>query len=1666
MKKKIVFKSMLTLMTVSILPFSNFGVFAQPSQSTSSPKTAVSGLSKALKLPSVFADDSTPTNETNSNGLVPTTSEPQKSVTAPARPAVATNPYTEAMAPSSFGYQSSINGLPNVASGQISVIAGTSSVFNATVSDANVQAALAYINANGSSSTDYVLFIGGSVTLSSTTTGNSGNAGSFSGLAGHAKSLTIVSNTADSLTSSTTAAASGNATITYNQSFYLGVPTVIRNATLAQSSDALYAQGNAFATTVGSSITGGPAIYGGNDGNSNLSSDTNIYLGAYGAGTWNIYGGDDTGSGSATLTGNTHVSIAGLNGPSINNLSGGNNTGGIINGNTSLSLTKFGGTVSNIYGAGVGSSSAYVKVNGNVATNINSSQSPSYGIVFGGALYGNITGTIYNTFMGGGGWSANPGHFIGGSYLGNIGTQGKTINAIQTTYDTSNFTTGYNGYFTGGRDTAAVSTSGTAYGNIYGNITNYVRASFSANAGTMYSVIGGDGPGTARLGTSVTGMPSAGFGGGNGNNITQSTTVAANDPASYDAKIQAASAAGNTGVTAIYGNIYTWEQGGYMADQGTGSGYIGYNRSGSYNGYVNGTTTIECGTLNADGTVGGNGAVSGSSSNTANVNSATAYPYSNDGTKQRGNNSVFEVASGGACLDGTDSYWHTGDSYTVQNNIVARWTYGGQYSGFQWGNANNILNAGIVSQLVGNNYGGAVQWGDSTAQMNGGELDRNITGASFGQMVLKGNAYAVVYGGLVNGIVSGLMTTNVGGYGIIQGNSTLDVYGGDFSGKQDTNIIGSTKSFSPGIFSDPGTHNRAYSGITGSTYTTIDLTGPTGPTFKLPTSTFITAGTPYGNNNGNIGSGSSSSENLTIITPKGNDVFNGATVYGDGCDQAWGSTTYNGNNVGSININIKADGATFGNAYATNAAYASSSGLLGNSTVSIGDGVTVTGNISAGSSSDNLTNTIVSKNSNTMKITLGDSTTGDQVLIKGKVSNFTDLQVAQNSSVIVAGGLLNGSSATANNHAATYSAFGNILLNNNATLGVSTTTSVISGGKLTAGRSAQLSSPYVNTAGLINFSDLAFNAGGGLTWTPTGTATAPTSTYSGAYWGQQKGFPVLTFNGGTANTGSGAYNITPGNFQGVDSANNYAFLGDYTQTQVTTPTGPTWIGYVVPGQIRVFNTADANAGTLGNWTHNLTGVTTGTPTPGTAMSAWSDTPAGTASNSIRIMYTMQYANSVNPAFNFASATGSYVQSRSASRYDGGVLNNYSSYSPNFTVNPDGSTTGGAVPNFSTNDYFTGNQQNGSNDQSTFGSYIIESAVTNNQSVLNVARNSIVNNTKATSLTVAQLEGILGVSGTGIVSDLKLSSPTLSTINSGIANANGGTYNSLPVKFTMDSATANANLVIVPDHATISADGQNALDVYDATLTGDEAHAITTDVNSITPNESAKPPVYANGVNYYTGFGNAGNVPLAITADGTVSTPTLSNKAALIAALQAIADSGTLTANYTFNGLTMNAVLTINVGYLEFTSAPANIDWGKLSVSPKELTAYPTYSGDASGATGTGQIIVTDTRTGSQATPWTLVVAASAPFAQNDGKGNNSLASYLMLNNGASKVNLTSANTLVHSETSKTPGVYNLNQNWGSASGQGIYLDVPVNGQHIGSYQGQLTWTLSSVPGNN
>lgn len=1661
MKKKIAFKTMLTVMTVSILPFSNLGLLAGQGQTSSKPN--LSKLSEAFKTPVASAVDVTPGN--NTTALTPTAGKAQSSINQPSRTPLPTNNVVDATAPTSFGYQASIAGKQGVTAGQIQVLDNGNPVFNASsVSDANVQAALNYISNNANPSDDFVLYIGGNVTLSAATTANTGAAGTFSGLAGKAKSLTIVSAAADSLSSPAGAAASGAATITLPSNVYLGTPTVFRNVTFAASNDNIFAQGNAFATTVGSWMTGGPNIYGGSD-SGNVSGDTNVYIGATGTGNWAIIGGSSSGG---NISGSTHVTVTQTS-TTILSASGGNAAGGTIGKDTNLDLSgNIAAQVTNIYGGGIGTSSNPVTVGGNVTTVVKStSGSARYQLYQGGVINGNIAGSIYNSLSGSGGWTGNSSNingsqtvfsnYNGGSFQGNIGTSGKG-NVISNSYDTSAFSTGQ-ALFTGGNAgtaasySVAQSTSTAATGITNANIVNYVKSAFTTGtAGAVYGVVGGNGHDSMKISPSQQGLGSS-----TDTNYGPNAATAASWAQTPASTVVAA--ARQITSNAIYGNVYTWLQSGAMSTT-SGGGYNdwdGFAYGGSSNGYLEGTSVLEAGTANADNSVGGSGVVYGTAMSsgpeaTLAAQGTLAYGKSDTSTA---NSSGWDLWGGGGTVwTYRSAFLQNGDSYLIHNNDVARWTYGGQSNGNQVGNSYNILNGGIVDTLEGGGYTATTKWGSTAAQVNMGQVNWFLSGGSWGDLYNTGNATVNVYNGYINAIAGG----NYGQAGTetIAGNSTVNVYGGDFSGSP---RIG-TKQLAGGPF------YNGLSAILGDTTLNLDLTGPTGNTFQFPSgNTYLSGSTGYQNGYGTVGASSDNSVNLIIKANAATATkLASATIYGDGSN---GATV----NSGTVNITIDAPGATVGNVYASYRSNISSNAIYKDVNTTIGEGSTIAGNVYNSSSGDNYTSAIANNaNSGTSTLTLGDGSapaTNNSINITGKVANFTSAKLNPGVTAMIAGGLLNGASATAANHAATYSQSGSLTLGDNSTLGVSTTSSVISGSKLTVGKNVQITSPYVNTVGLMNFSDLDMSANGaGLTWIPTGTASAPTSSFVGAYWGTQKGFPVLTFNGGNAATKSGAANITPGNFQGVDAAKNYAFLGDYTYASQSSPSNPSWIAYVVPGQIRVFNTADANGATLGNWTHNLSGVTTGTPVAGNTMQAWADTAAGTASNSIRVMYVMQYTSNVNPAFQFQAANGSYVQSRAVSAYNGTVLNSYSSYNPSFSVNHDGSVTGGATAGFTTNDYFTGNQQDGSNDQNVFGSYIIESAITSNQSKLNVGNNIIVNESKAKSLTAPQIEGLMAITGTGIPTNLQLSSPALSAINGGIAGNNFGSYNSLPVSFRMNSATANGNLVIVTDHAKISADGQNALDVYDATLTGDQAHAIQGDVNTNTPDETAQPPVYANGLNFYTGINNQGVPPLAIDASGKVSTPTLSNANTLIPALQTISVSGTLTANYSFGSLSMPAVLTINVGFLEFTSAPANINWGQLQIQNKSLTVFPSYSGDASGATGTGQLVVTDTRTGSNATPWQLSVAVTQAFTENDGKGNNSLASYLMYNDGTQTVNLSDAASIVHTETSKTPGVYNLNQNWGSASGQGLFLDVPVNAQHVGSYQGQLTWTLESAPGNN
>jgi trimeric autotransporter adhesin len=72
--------------------------------------------------------------------------------------------------------------------------------------------------------------------------------------------------------------------------------------------------------------------------------------------------------------------------------------------------------------------------------------------------------------------------------------------------------------------------------------------------------------------------------------------------------------------------------------------------------------------------------------------------------------------------------------------------------------------------------------------------------------------------------------------------------------------------------------------------------------------------------------------------------------------------------------------------------------------------------------------------------------------------------------VNVAGSFKNGGGATAANHAATYSKHGSIQMDTDSTLGITSTSSVVSASQLVAYPNATLSTPYVQTSGLINLS--------------------------------------------------------------------------------------------------------------------------------------------------------------------------------------------------------------------------------------------------------------------------------------------------------------------------------------------------------------------------------------------------------------------------------------------------------------------------------------------------------------------------------------------------------------------------------------------------------------------
>lgn len=135
-------------------------------------------------------------------------------------------------------------------------------------------------------------------------------------------------------------------------------------------------------------------------------------------------------------------------------------------------------------------------------------------------------------------------------------------------------------------------------------------------------------------------------------------------------------------------------------------------------------------------------------------------------------------------MDYRQAFLQNGNSYLIHNNDIARWTYGGQSNGSQVGNSYNILNGAIVDTLEGGGYTATTKWGNTTAQVNQGQVNWFLSGGSWGDLYNTGSATVNVYNGYINAITGG----NYGQAGVetIAGDSTVNVYGGDFSGSPRT----------------------------------------------------------------------------------------------------------------------------------------------------------------------------------------------------------------------------------------------------------------------------------------------------------------------------------------------------------------------------------------------------------------------------------------------------------------------------------------------------------------------------------------------------------------------------------------------------------------------------------------------------------------------------------------------------------------------------------------------------------------------------------------------------------------------------------------------------------------------------------------------------------------
>lgn len=1364
----------------------------------------------------------------------------------------------------------------------------------------------------------------------------------------------------------------------------------------------------------------------------------------------NIYGG----SASANVTGSPTITV---NSTGLGNwtFSGGNNTGGTLTGDTSLKINNVSGTGTiTIMGGG-----NTANVNGNVTTEVNSSKNTVYlGRYIGGVSNGTINGMVKNIIKGNGQWSSNTQEYIGGSVIGNIGFS-KDEDAIVNDFDTSGFSSG-SVYYAGANYTS---------GTITGNIKNTVKAG-KADQGSINrfdGAIGQEASGSDVLTTS-------------------------SDSQTKEAR---RSEAESKALFKVYGDITNNILEGCISNRGADN--TAYTRGAGYKGYYEGNITTNVGVVNTDsGKFGGAGFVySGRIGSTLlNTASASGVDYRSVNAASSANNyysdyTFFDIVGGGGSnsLRNREIYIY-GNTNVNLNNVLARWTYAGGFSGTTEGNSTMTMNGGVVDTLEGAGYSMYRTYGNSSAILNNGQVDDFFCGASWHDQRIVGDTYAEVNGGIVNATFGG----NFGNASdcTVTGNSKILVRGGNFAGLPRR---GWAKALSPGP-----TQNGS---ILGDTELTIDLRGPEGDTFVLPQGTNISAGKPDSSRASStyIGTDETNTMTLNIYTKPGSDKLNGAVLLGDSEPAA-------NTKSGKVNININAPDSNIGNIYATEYSNIASNKILKDVTINLQNAASING-LSGGRAADNFTNTIVANSTNQSIINVGEIVDTenpdiqDAPILVGSGStsigiiNFTEMNV-KNGVIIQAnsGNIKNGNGATAANHYNTYNQFGDITLEDGSGFGVTTTTGMISAGKLIIEGEGSIESGQ--GTGIINISDIEFvdSDNSRLTWIKNNTATTPSVTANGTWFGTQTAYQVLTINPTVGN----ASKITPFNFKGYEKATGKTFIGDNDVTG-----SANGYGIMIPGSVIDYIVKDPVIDGKGDIEHDVTDVKLNNqPTP---LKVWGTEVAGTKVQKGRLI--IPSSSNILPKLTFTpetATTGSWL------------------YNANVSSSRVGST-----------DVVIGEQTNSNpvDWTSTDGSYSYEVEVRYSNQVELDARSIILTETEAASVSKSDIEDYTEVDGRPFLDS------NIDSVLAEIQAPLGADEYSRKTEVTYDAGTAatnatntmteTVNVIVVKDGAKVSNDRHGAIYAEAATLRLAEVQALTGDQiefekqytnvrtfksdGTVTADGTTSTDVTADAstyfdrlaalteadvqddsqVTYKLQYGTEASEVVSITVNITVmpntttfiikfvdeagselhtpitSTETIGSTVDLKTradVLEAISAVEALRYVIDERPASESAVEIVNggtevtyrfKGTLSIFSAPKTIDFGIENVGNKDIRVdNPEFDED---------LVIWDNR--SVRTEWYLTAKLETELTRQVGTATvipNAIRYRTIDDNPNSEVTLSTTGAEEIVKKTQSTDKYNVSNDWRSGN-TGFKLEVPASAvKGLGEYQATILWTLSDT----